>query len=258
MGISGGGVGAGFQENCGVENYGNSAGAFAKRAMRISFKGEYGATSLDYPIYEGYDHGLRPVTKFDTIDFRAGEHDMRQRGFYMGNIFADDMTLDSFTYDGALPWPQGADGGGYSLSRVLPANIAAIQPAAWRNSTTIGGNPAGSDAVSFTGVAASDGDFDALPALVEHALGTNPASNTSAPGALVAGVDVTGRLTLTFPHNLLAEDVSCLCETSEDLVTWTPGEILTRVNTGSTASETWRSATPSGPTQFIRLRVTKP
>ena len=48
-------------------------------------------------MYEGFDHGLRPVTKFDTIDFRAGEHDMRQRGFYMGNIFADDTMLETGT-----------------------------------------------------------------------------------------------------------------------------------------------------------------
>lgn len=215
--------------------------------------------------------GERIVIVKDLFAFRAAYGtEVPVAGIYDGNL--DDggelitfssaqtggTTLDSFTYDGALPWPQGADGGGYSLARVLPATSAASQPEAWRNSTTIGGNPAGSDAVSFTGVAASDGDLDALPALVEHALGTNPSSNTSGPGVLVAGVDVTGRLTLTFPHNLLTEDVSCVCETSDDLVTWTPAEMVTRVITGSMASETWRSATTSISAQYIRLRVTMP
>ena len=215
--------------------------------------------------------GERIVIVKDLFAFRAAYGtEVPVAGIYDGNLddggelitfssaAAGGTTLDSFTYDGALPWPQGADGGGYSLARVLPANSAASQPEAWRNSTTIGGNPAGSDAVSFTGVAASDGDSDALPALVEHALGTNPTSNTSGPGVLVAGVDLTGRLTLTFPHNLLAEDVSCLCETSDDLITWTPAEMVTRVVSGSMASEMWRSATTSSSAQYIRLRVTTP
>jgi hypothetical protein len=110
--------------------------------------------------------------------------------------------------------------------------------------------------VAFTGSPLTDSDGDNNPDLVEYALGTNPASIASGPGALVVTRNLAGKLALTFPHNLLAENANCAVETTADFVTWTPAEFIGRSGTGATCSESWQSAALAGPKMFIRLRVT--
>ncbi|TKG96629.1 T9SS type A sorting domain-containing protein [Puteibacter caeruleilacunae] len=86
---------AGFQENAGIRYYGGEwAGPFAKQNFRLYFRSRYGASRLEYPLFEGHDHGISAVSKFDQLELRAGSHDMNQRGFYMSNRFTDDTMLD--------------------------------------------------------------------------------------------------------------------------------------------------------------------
>jgi hypothetical protein len=82
------------QENCGMARFGNYVTNFEKRNVRLYFRSEYGASKLNYPLFEGYESGRQPVRIFDRLDLRNGAHDMWQRGFYLSNRFIDNTLLE--------------------------------------------------------------------------------------------------------------------------------------------------------------------
>ncbi|MEZ5303389.1 MAG: chitobiase/beta-hexosaminidase C-terminal domain-containing protein [Verrucomicrobiales bacterium] len=84
----------GFQEDCGVKNYGGAFTNFPKKNFRLYFRGEYGATKLDYPLFAGHERDVSAPGRFDALELRSGSHDMKMRGFYMANRFCDDTMLD--------------------------------------------------------------------------------------------------------------------------------------------------------------------
>ena len=86
--------GPGFVIPCGAKLFGGAFTNFAKKSYRISFKGEYGAGKLRFPLFAGFDRGLAATEEFDQIELRNGSHDMVDRGFYMSNIFTDATVLD--------------------------------------------------------------------------------------------------------------------------------------------------------------------
>jgi hypothetical protein len=86
--------GPGFQIPCGAKLFGGAFTNFAKKSYRISFKGEYGAGKLRFPLFAGHDRGLAAATEFDQIELRNGSHDMVDRGFYLSNMFTDATMLD--------------------------------------------------------------------------------------------------------------------------------------------------------------------
>ncbi len=83
-----------FHVRCGVKNFGGAFTNFAKKSFRVSFKGEYGATKLKFPVFAGFERGLAAVDEFDQLEIRSGSHDMSQRGFYMSPLFTDATMLD--------------------------------------------------------------------------------------------------------------------------------------------------------------------
>lgn len=48
--------------------------------------------------------------------------------------------MDEMTYGDRDPWPDGADGGGFTLSKIHPDTLSA-DPSDWRDSTAVGGTP---------------------------------------------------------------------------------------------------------------------
>lgn len=92
------GVSAGFQIPCGVQLFGGAFTNFAKKSYRISFKGEYGASKLNFPLFKGVERGRAAAEEFDQIELRNGSHDMAARGFYMSNAFTDATMLDMGAY----------------------------------------------------------------------------------------------------------------------------------------------------------------
>ena len=62
-----------------------------KRIFASHFRREFGPSVLKFPLFAGHEHGLAAVEEFDQLELRGGSHDMAQRGFYMSNIFADDL-----------------------------------------------------------------------------------------------------------------------------------------------------------------------
>ncbi|MDB6134551.1 MAG: hypothetical protein JWM59_2794 [Verrucomicrobiales bacterium] len=86
--------GPGFMVPCGAKLFGGSYTNFAKKSYRVSFRSEYGAGKLRFPLFTGFERGLAPVEEFDQLELRNGSHDMVERGFYMSNIFTDATMLD--------------------------------------------------------------------------------------------------------------------------------------------------------------------
>src|SRR5206468_2322157 len=84
----------GFHEDCGIKEFGGAFTDFAKKSFRLYFRSDYGASKLNYPVFDGYDRGLACVDEFNQLELRSGSHDMSQRGFYMSNIFTDDTLLE--------------------------------------------------------------------------------------------------------------------------------------------------------------------
>ena len=67
---------AGFTIPGGVIRSGTSSLSFAKGSMSVRFRGEYGATKLEYPVYARHPHdALGAVTTFQELRLRSGSHD---------------------------------------------------------------------------------------------------------------------------------------------------------------------------------------
>ncbi len=83
-----------LQVNAGVTRFGGAWTEFAKKNYRLKFRPEYGTRKLELPLFEGFDHGVLAVDRFDELDLRAGGHDMNSRGFYMSARFSEDTMLE--------------------------------------------------------------------------------------------------------------------------------------------------------------------
>ena len=184
-------------------------------------------------------------------------------------VIAEDGVTDiqRFTYNDKAPWPESADGPGFSLVLIAPqTNPDHTVPGNWRASAATGGNPGASDAMDFSGDPSADGDGDSVVAFLEHALGTSDtvASADALPAAAVGLLDPgTGTLdnflTLTFQRNLAADDVIYEVEVGSDLSAWaTATTFVSSTNNGDgTATEVHRSNQPISAAlrEFIRLKV---
>lgn len=161
--------------------------------------------------------------------------------------------IERVTYGDVAPWPIEADGSGYSLVRINPASDA-TSPASWRASAAIGGNPGETDSVTFAGSPLADTDGDQLAAVVEHFFGT--ADNAGNASPLIPGRLPDGRMTLTFPRRIGADDVTYTVEASANLSSWILP--VTRTNQVRQANgivlETWTVNATTGP-QYMRIRV---
>ena len=85
----------GFQIDAGISAFGGFFTTFEKKSFRIEFRSEYGASQLEFPLFEGFDNGIPASESFDSLDFRSGSHDRTQRGFGLSNRFVDDTLLEA-------------------------------------------------------------------------------------------------------------------------------------------------------------------
>ncbi len=144
--------------------------------------------------------------------------------------------IRDFTYNDKAPWPEAADGDGFSLVLIAPeSNPDHTLASNWRSSVSPGGTPGAGDAVSFAtwsaangGVTAgSDGDMDMRTALREYAEGTDPGVADTSAGLMGVGSDllevggfVDRYLTLALRRNLAADDVAMTPQSSLALGAW--------------------------------------
>jgi hypothetical protein len=188
------------------------------------------------------------VSRRDAFEFRYGAGTAMIAGEYAGQfrnsgeevvlVAADSTPIAEFTYGQELPWPDGADGPGYSLVFSGGDPASALN---WRMSTRLDGNPGTSDRIPFAG-----GPGELLP----YALHRGP-----------SGGIMDDRFVVSFDVNLAADDAVVTVEFSTDLVSWTPAaetDLLAIVNLGGgTAAMSWRSPLPvsGSPGQFARVGV---
>lgn len=147
----------------------------------------------------------------------------------------DGSTLLDMTYGVGLPWPAATGGGGHTMVLMDPSEPH--DPASWRPSATLHGNPASSDSIPL-----AQGRN-----LLDYAL-----------GGAAAAIDPSSGL-FSIHRKLGADDVAMVPEWSETLAQWS-SQGLTRVSEvpdGAGGSViTWRlDPGPAGPA-FFRLRVT--
>ncbi|YCM43034.1 CotH kinase family protein [Verrucomicrobiaceae bacterium 227] len=200
-------------------------------------------------------------------------------GEFEGNLNNDGETIEllagdgsvirNFTYNDKAPWPESADGDGFSLVLVNPAgNPDHADPLNWRPSVAINGTPAATDATTFSGNPLADLDADGTNALLEYAF---KSSDTTSGDSLLPGAQLDSynfgagpvpALSFTFLRNLAADDLIYLVQLSDDLNDWDtdPGELVhtASMNNGDgTSSETYVMTAPisSATRIFVRLLV---
>ncbi len=148
-----------------------------------------------------------------------------------------------FRYRDGNPWPESADGGGFSLVRTdFSPGGDLDDPHSWRPSVDHGGSPGGSDSQPYAG-----------GSLLDYALAGGPMIEHRGAKAGIS-----------YRYNLAADQVALTLETAADLAAWEAagGElaVVSRVNHGD-GTETLRFETAGpvpfegAPEMFVRLRV---
>ncbi len=180
-------------------------------------------------------HALGPKSNLDN----AGESLMLENAAL--------APLAGVTYDNNLPWPAGADGTGPSLTLSAPLlNPALDNPLAWRPSTVSGGTPGTGEAgeTTFTGTPDADPDQNGWTSFQEYVFNAFP--EPALQELTVAGIPATYQ-TISFSYNALATDAVPALESSDDLQTWTPSDMVLHSRTdhpNGTAAVTFRSSAP--------------
>lgn len=166
-----------------------------------------------------------------------------------------------FTYNDQVPWPFDAGFTGYSLVLINDGTAPPVDynnPAQWRTSVDLDGNPNAGDSELFVGRELDDLDNDGLPALLEHALGTSDSDGGSGLGAFriaigeleVAGVTDT-YLIANHRRRLAADGAVIRVEIADGLDgTWTTAGMILHSefhNGDGTSTVTYRSESPVSP-----------
>jgi len=219
--------------------------------------------------------GARVVVVSDVLAFRA-RYGMAldsqvvgqfQDGTNLSNsgeriliLGADGATIQEFTYNDKSPWPEAADGDGFSLVLNSPNSAPDHNlPESWSTGVRDGTPGADENKTIFVGDPNADGDNDGLTAFVEYALGTSDSDSASGPGAIQSRVDGGGDLRITYPKNTAAGDVTFIVEISINLIDWSSGELVSLVGEepvgGGVSEVTYQSAIPDAPEVYMRLRI---
>ena len=214
--------------------------------------------------------GQRTVIVKDAAAFAAAYPGVTPAGVFTGGLknSSDTLTLvdiagnliTSVTYSDSPPWTSLADGDGSSLVLRRPDTVTNINDsAAWRASVTPGGNPAGTDAITFppAGNINADADNDGWPALIEHVLATSDSSAATMP-VITASTDAAGVITISVDRHLGADDVTLEAVTSPDMTTWTPATFISDTpNLTGRATVTWQAGSAAARRVFVKVRATR-
>ena len=238
----------------------------------VNLRGAKFTAGISYDFPDNRDVSLAPgqrlilVASLFNFQQRYGI-DIPVAGVYFDRLGNDGDTLTltapgnvplfTLNYADAAPWPDSADGDGYSLVLANPA--APADPNSWRTSSSVNGTPGTTDATTFAGVPLADADGDGIHNMVEHFLGTSDTNGARGASSIIPGKTADGHATITFPRRLSADNLTYTVEVSSDMVHWTADATRTsHVNNGNdTATETW-TANAAGGRQFMCVRVTMP
>jgi hypothetical protein len=219
------------------------------------------------------------VDNTDAFAFRHNTSGAIVAGAYNGSLSNDGEqvvlvdasanVIKDFTYNDVDPWPVTADGDGFALVLMNPAdNPDHSDPLNWRASVKIGGTPGSDGSQPFTGNPDADNDNDGQSAFLEYALGTddNDATSRSYPGATVELLSDGGvfdhYIVFKFRKNPAAVGVDYSIESAANLDAWQDATenfvyLSTTDNNDGSITVRYRSATPFSPVtrEFYRLAI---
>ena len=230
--------------------------------------------SFTFPVGMQLTAGARVLVVSDTAAFRArygsaldsfvvGQF---QEGTKLSNsgervliLGIDGAPIKEFTYNDKSPWPEAADGDGFSLVLNSPNSAPDHNlPESWSTGRQ-GGTPGiGENKTVFAGDPNADLDNDGLTAFAEYAMGTADSDSTSGQAAIRSRVDGGGDLRIIFQKNTAAGDVNFIVEISTDLKNWSSDEMVSFVSEKSISENisevTYQSALPDATKVYMRLR----
>ena len=86
-----------LQVYAGIRRVGGHSLNYEKNNLRLNFRNVYGAGRWDADLYEGFESGLEPATRHDSLVLRGGSHDsvfyLGERGQYLRNRWMDETQL---------------------------------------------------------------------------------------------------------------------------------------------------------------------
>ena len=178
----------------------------------------------------------------------------------------DGNVIDSFRYDDSSPWPETADGDGFSLVRVDPdSDLDPTLSTSWVASPSIGGSPGADDGLRFMGDPLADVDRDGYVAILEYAAGLSD-EDPSAELFCITEINVNGTLSLalSYREDPDAIDARLILQVSPDLSLSSWSEVSDEVSFLNTTNDpdgiprhTYliNDADSSTPRNFFRLSV---
>lgn len=230
-------------------------GTFLASGSRVVIVRDPGAFAARYPAAPA------PVGSFEGRLSNDGERLVLRD--------AAGTVLRELTYNDRWPWPEAADGDGFSLVLIRPeTNPDHAQPANWRASLQPHGNPGGEDAHRFTGEPAADVDGNGRADFLDYALGPEASAAVTPLSAMLLTLTIDGiedvYLAFACPRDPAADDAQLVFEVAPSVEgPWRRAEIafalLEETPVGPRAIRSvWRSLDPADETpgpRFIRLWV---
>lgn len=176
---------------------------------------------------------------------------------------AQNGTIREFEYDDQAPWPQPADGGGYSLVLIAPqSNPDHALAQNWRISARPGGTPAGTDVPAFPSEPAGDNNANGEADLLDYVLGNDLGGTELAPEFVTMSDPATGisELYLRCPRSIAAEGARLSFLFSTDLTTWESGSANLEAYSSQLTGDgrellTWRVKPPLRDSHEIFMRL---
>ncbi len=212
----------------------------------------------------------------------AGEYsgNLSNDGELLTLVDASDLNIHSFTYNDQSPWPEGADGDGFTLVLISPSQQPVPDhgdPASWRASVATGGSPGESVGTNYPDWRIANGlpnpeidpdpDKDGRDNLLEYFEGTDPNSADHSNGTIaieplvVEGV-TNDYIVVRFKRSLTADGVIMIPQISDDLDQWLEGPAHIILYGRERIDDTqeviiFRSTEPAGaqPRKFGRLKL---
>ena len=155
-------------------------------------------------------------------------------------VDAEGNIIDSFRYDDSSPWPESADGDGFSLVRFDPlSDLDPTLASSWIASASIGGSPGADESLRFEGDPFADADGDGYVALLEYAAGSS--DDIANPGELfcISQVDVNGvrELSISFREDPEPVDTQLILQVSSELTPESWNDVTTEASFLETTSD---------------------
>ncbi len=205
-----------------------------------------------FEAVHGPDHKVAGEFQLDGALDNSGDH--------LTLLDAAGRPLLDFSYGDDPPWPESADGDGYSLVLIDPfsdPNHGIFS--SWRSSTSIDGNPGTDDREAFQGDSNRDRDGDGVPALVEFLLGSSEVKGDLLSDFFTWNRLPDGGTELYLAFSLATRGIDMpVIEFSEDLATWqklTSDPVFDEHLPAGRVRYRWLLPAPQPTQRYFRIKV---